>query len=281
MNPEQEGQAAAEQYRKEHHLGIQPLGDLVALIELEEGVDVAVIRSPADDAHGITVSDPHTGTSMLIATATDNPTRLRSTIAHELGHHLLGDKTPDGNDWNSRPDEESRATAFARHLLLPIAALTDLIERRPDADQLIRESDVSALVQRFNLSPQMVAIQLRKAGFISGQQAAAWMGLRTPGLATRFGWSNTYTLWQAESRATRPPQRLLQRAIAGYAQGLVSLETIARLEDVGTETALAALTGAGIAVEPPVAIPVDVAADNDARTRETLAVFDAEFGDDG
>lgn len=32
MNIEVEGRAAAELYRRKHHLGIQPLGDLVAVI---------------------------------------------------------------------------------------------------------------------------------------------------------------------------------------------------------------------------------------------------------
>ncbi|MFZ2501947.1 MAG: ImmA/IrrE family metallo-endopeptidase [Nocardioides sp.] len=280
MSPEQEGRDAAEEYRQQHHLGTQPLGDLIALIDLEEGIDVAVIRSPADDAHGITVRDPHTGTTMLIVTATDNPTRLRSTIAHELGHHLFGDKTPDGNDWNSRVSQESRATAFARHLLLPVAALGDLLGE-PDTSRPIRESDVSALVQRFNLSPQMVAIQLGEARFIGEEQRERWMRLRTPDLATRYGWGGPYALWQADSRATRPPQRLLQRAIDGYAQGLVSIDTIARLEDLDAKATLAALTEAGIVVEPTVAEAADVADLPGAHVQDPLAAYDAEFGVDG
>jgi Zn-dependent peptidase ImmA (M78 family) len=278
MNAEREGRDAAERYRTEHHLGTQPLGDLIALIDLEQRIDVAVIRSPAEDAHGITVRDPNTGTSMLIATATANPTRLRSTIAHELAHHLFGDKTPEGNDWDSRPDEESRATSFARHLLLPIAALAAVLGE-PSA-RPITESDVSALVQRFGLSPQMVAIQLCQARYISEQQKNQWMALTAPRLATRYGWSNTYALWQDESRAIRPPQRLLARAIDGYTNGLVSIDTIARLEDTDPNSARDALDDAGLTVQATGASTVDDDELPARQTQDALAAFDAEFGDD-
>jgi Zn-dependent peptidase ImmA (M78 family) len=279
MNPEREGREAAERYRADHHLGTQPLGDLIALIDLEQGIDVAVIRSPADDAHGITVRDPNTGTSMLIATATANPTRLRSTIAHELAHHLFGDKTPERNHWDSRPAEESRATAFARHLLLPIAALADVLGE-PSTTRPITESDVSALVQRFVLSPQMVAIQLCQARYITEQQKNQWMAFTTPRLATRYGWSNTYALWQNESRAIRPPQRVLARAISGYVNGLVSIETIARLEDTDPNSARDALDDAGLTVQPASATLVDDGELPARRNQDALAAFDAEFGDD-
>lgn len=279
MSAEHEGREVAQQYRHKHYLGTQPLGDLVALIDLVEKIDVAIIRAPADDAHGITVRDPRNGTAMLIATTTNNPTRLRSTIAHELAHHLFADQPPN-IDEDARPREEVRADAFARHLLLPIEALADILGPA-DAGRTIDTSDVSALVQRFGLSPQMVAIQLCIGRYISETQKDEWMAsLSSPRLATRFGWSNLYANWQASSQTVRPPQRLLARAIRGYAQGIVSIETIARIEGTDPATAREALSDAGIQVQAETAELADLGDPKNSRTAEALAAFDAEFGDD-
>jgi Zn-dependent peptidase ImmA (M78 family) len=280
MSAEREGRDAAARYRAQHHLGTQPLGDLVALIDLVEGIDVAVIRSPADDTHGITVVDPETSATMIVAVATPNPTRLRSTIAHELAHHLFGDSAPGGNASNDRPHEESRANAFARHLLLPLEALADVLGP-PEPSRPITEGDVSALVQRFALSPQMVAIQLCQGRYISDEQKTNWLTLTAPRLATRYGWSNLYSVWKADSEAIRPPQRLLARAVEGYANGLVSIHTIARLENISAESAEAALTEAGIVPNAPVAVPVADTELPSHGSRDALDAFDAEFGDDG
>ena len=38
LNAEAEGRAAAARFRQEHHLGVQPLGDLVAIIEHHQSV---------------------------------------------------------------------------------------------------------------------------------------------------------------------------------------------------------------------------------------------------
>lgn len=280
VSGEREGRAAAERYRLDHHLGTQPLGDLVALIDLIEKIDVAIIQSPANDTHGITVCDPQTDTVMLIATATPNPVRLRSTIAHELAHHLFNDKTPEGEDWQDRTFEETRADAFARHLLLPLAAIPEVLGHLDPAHPT-GESDVSGLVQRFALSPQMVAIQLCEAGYISGQQKNLWMTLTAPRLSTRYGWSTHYAMWQSDSETVRPPQRLLARAIKGYADGFVSINTIARLQDTDPTSAFVELTEAGVLVQQPEATTADETELLGADAPDALAAFDAEFGDDG
>ena len=50
MNPEREGSSAAAAFRQDHHLGLQPLGDLIALIEQTTGIDVAVLDAGPDVA---------------------------------------------------------------------------------------------------------------------------------------------------------------------------------------------------------------------------------------
>lgn len=50
MTAESEGREAAERFRAEHHLGYQPLGDLVTLIEHTVGADVAVLDADLGDS---------------------------------------------------------------------------------------------------------------------------------------------------------------------------------------------------------------------------------------
>ena len=48
--------------------------------------------------------------------------RQRSTVAHELAHVLFEDAGIPASttvDWSAPNDVEERATAFARHLLMP------------------------------------------------------------------------------------------------------------------------------------------------------------------
>src|SRR5260370_41157379 len=92
LTAETEGSASAARFRQEHHLGVQPLGDLVAVIEQATGIDVAVLDAGPDE-HGLTMRDPVRGTIFIGVARTRNPMRQRSTLAHELGHGLFEDWT--------------------------------------------------------------------------------------------------------------------------------------------------------------------------------------------
>jgi Zn-dependent peptidase ImmA (M78 family) len=243
MNAETAGCTAAARFRREHHLGVQPLGDLVAIIEQATGIDVAVLDVPWDE-HGLTVRDPARGVVYIGVARTSNPMRQRSTLAHELAHVLFEDWTDGGGaeSWGSRTREEIRADAFARHLLLPIAGLREFLG---DAGPLT-EANLSAIVQRFLVSPQIAAIALSRDGHITEATKQDWMALTTPRLATRFGWSDQYRAMRAESDHRRAPQRLLARAIKGYAEGVLSAQAIATLRGIPREAAEAELHEAGV-----------------------------------
>jgi len=142
--------------------------------------------------------------------------RQRSTLAHELGHVLFEDWVDnDAGNWSDRTYEEIRADAFARHLLVPVNGLRKFLGSREPVTQSI----LSAVVQRFLVSPAVAAIALRQAGYIDAATKREWMGLSAPRLAVRFGWSDQYRALQADSNQRRAPQRLLARAVKGYAEG--------------------------------------------------------------
>ncbi|MDN5853591.1 MAG: ImmA/IrrE family metallo-endopeptidase [Actinomycetia bacterium] len=219
---EQAGERAA-RFRTEHHLGTQPLGDLPALIEQTTGIDVAVLDAGPDE-HGLTMCDPLRGVVYIAVARTSHPMRQRSTLAHELAHVLF-------EDWNGgeldaeRSTVEVRADAFARHLLVPVAGLHELLGSRDPAGPAV----LSQVVQRFLVSPAIAGIALRDAGYIDEATRWSWREIMTPGIAARYGWADQYRALCAQSAQRRAPQRLLARAIDGYLARVVAAQTIASL----------------------------------------------------
>lgn len=238
---EQQAKTAAEAFRRQYHLGVQPLGDLVVLIEQTTGHDVAVLDAPAD-SHGLTMRDPVRDRTFIGVARTPHPMRQRSTLAHELAHVVFGDWA---EDLAARSPEEIRADAFARHLLIPRAGLTAFLGEGIHAER----STLSDVVQRFLVSPAIAAIAMRDAGMIDPSTCDAWMGLSTPDLATRFGWTDQYSTLRADSDRLRAPQGLVTRAIAGYAAGVVSVQAVATLRGVPVGTVQEELAAAGIVPE--------------------------------
>lgn len=243
MTAETEGSAFAAQFRQDHHLGVQPLGDLVTVIEQATGIDVAVLDAGPDE-HGLTMRDPVRGTVFIGVARTRNPMRQRSTLAHELGHVLFGDwADSDAGDWSERSPAEIRADAFARHLLVPVDGLRDFIGTETPAAL----STLSAVVQGFLVSPQIAAIAMIQAGYTDEDTKREWMTLTAPKLAARFGWTDQYRVLQASSDQRRAPQRLLARAISGYAEGVLPAQAIATLRGISLETVEEELHEAGVA----------------------------------
>lgn len=241
MTLEQEGERAAAAFREEHRLGEQPLGDLVALIEQATGCDVAVLDAGPDE-HGLTMRDPVRGVAFIGVARTRNPMRQRSTLAHELAHVVFGDWT-EGESLGERSSEEIRADAFARHLLVPGKGLRLFLGRRVG----LTEADLSAVVQRFLVSPAIAAIALCDSGYVDAVTKQEWMRFSTPRLATRFGWTDQYQSLQNDADRTRAPQRLLTRAIAGFSEGVATVQAVATLRGISAEAVAEELAEAGVA----------------------------------
>lgn len=242
MTPEADGKTLASRFRKENNLGDQPLGDLVALIEQTTGIDVAVLDVEPDE-HGMTMRDPDRNAVFIAIASTKNPMRQRSTLAHELAHVLFEDwidSTRAG--WDERTPEEIRADVFARHLLVPVGGIKEFVDNR----SLVDESTLSAVVQRFLVSPPIAAIAMHQADCITEAKKTEWLALTTPALAARFGWSDQYRALQTDAGQRRAPQRLLTRAIEGYMEHVVSAQTLATLRRTDVATIEAELLDAGL-----------------------------------
>jgi Zn-dependent peptidase ImmA (M78 family) len=241
---EDKARKAAEAFREENGLGIAPIADIIALIEQTQHVDVTVLGVDDSNEHGLTMVDPVRGATIVAVASSNNPMRWRSTLAHELGHLILGDHN-DGQPGmlSAGSARERRAQSFARHLLIPEVGVQHFLERYDAPNDLKTFSD---LVQRFQVSPAVAAIQLRNSGAINSQKHTAWSEMYTPSLAARFGWADQYKSLQAESRQRRAPQRLLARVIEGYVAGLVSLEVAASVRGVAPQDLATEFEEAGI-----------------------------------
>jgi hypothetical protein len=105
------------------------------------------------------------------------------------------------------------------------------------------------VVQRFLVSPALAAIALEQAGYVDEATKQAWMAVTTPQLALRYGWSDQYHALQADADQRRAPQRLLTRAIRGYAEGVLSAQAIATLRGTTAQSTEGELRNVGIVPE--------------------------------
>jgi Zn-dependent peptidase ImmA (M78 family) len=212
----------AQRFRAEHALGESPIKDLFELVHATVGVDVMSLEAPGAE-HGLSMIDADTARTVIAVATTPHPMRQRSSIAHELGHVLAGDLDRPGQLVpGERAPEEIRADAFARHLLLPLGAV-----RRRFPSGPIAVEDLSDLVQEFEVSPWLAAIQLRTAKLLDNDTCEEWRSLSAAYLATRFGWLSQYRSLAGDSSAPRAPQGLMSRAVEGYRSGVLAVGELA------------------------------------------------------
>lgn len=187
------------------------------------GIDVLSIDA-TEAEHGLTMVDPTTGRTVIAVATTPHPMRQRSSVAHELGHVLAGDLDSDVPlAPGDRSPAEICADAFARHLLLPLEA----VRRHLQGSSSPSPSDLSELVQEFEVSPALVAIQLRTVGGIDAETCVEWSRFSAAYLATTFGWLSQYRSLASDSAVPRAPQTLMARAVQGYLNGVLGITELA------------------------------------------------------
>lgn len=241
MSNESIGREAAERFRAKHMLGVAPIANMARLIERTMGIGVAYVQSSVP-GHGMTMFLD--GKYLMAVGCTKHPMRLRSTLAHELGRLQIGtiDRGVNAVNWSDRRPEEIQADAFARHLLMPLTAVIEMVNGKE-----VTLSTLSDLVQTYLASPSIVTIQMRDAGVIDADTYEEWKTLATGNMAARFGWHSDYVALVEQSSKPRGPQNLMVRVMEGYRQGSVSSSTVAKLSgDACAADVKAALAEDGI-----------------------------------
>jgi Zn-dependent peptidase ImmA (M78 family) len=148
----------------------EPLPDVLALVEQGHGVPVGVLAlDPA--LAGAYLRRPRG--ALILLNGIDSAVRLRFTLAHELGHHVLQHgQSVDTHAGLSRPvrQMEIAANRFAAELLAPVPAVRAwLAERQVEVVGLV---EVVELAARFGISAPAALFRLQAAGALRDRARA-------------------------------------------------------------------------------------------------------------
>jgi hypothetical protein len=217
-------------------VGDNRFGALADAIEDKLNVDVLVEAHPHDPLAGAAVSDQR---FPLIFVNAEQPTqRALFTLALELGHLLAGHGEPialDDDNLAGRDDHERLVNAFAARLLMPEPAVRKVISERGRGVEAL-----AYMTYMFGVSFQSLVFRLHNLRFINADtrnrlQAVGWHGLLRsidrPDVQQRLGTdvrgSLVGRLGALPER--RAPRWLLERTLAGYSKGVVSIRPLAGL----------------------------------------------------
>lgn len=118
-----------------------------------------------DEISGQASHDPATGRPLILYRATEPLVRSRFTIAHELGHHVLGHTTAgiccrDTHAQRMNHDPKERAAnAFAAALLMPADAIKTAVYHS-------KYRTVEDLAKFFVVSAESMSYRLKNLGYL-------------------------------------------------------------------------------------------------------------------
>lgn len=227
---QRQGRELAELTRRELDLGSDALGDVAGLIEQHFGVDVALSPLGAD-VGGLCV---HSGADALILASTDcSDGRVRFTLAHELGHHLLADPREvieeAERDMFSDSDVEWRANAFAGHFLMPEPGVRSVLAWLGEESGKVSERAAVGLMEHFGVSMAALLYQLDTIGALSYNDAQELHSRGVTSLVARHRDVAPSRSAIAAGRIRRPPERLIRQAIAAARGQRLGLSVVAAL----------------------------------------------------
>lgn len=164
----QEAVAAAQELRA--GLGVGPSTpfdlDLLRCAEQELGLAVSILRMTESVAGAYVRRSRH---ALVYLQARNFPTRQRFTLAHEVGHHVLGHAAVlDGQKQVGRDTSdplEQQANYFASDLLAPIAAVQCWLDDNLGNGTAPTLEDVVRMADRFHISPPAMLYRLSKGAF--------------------------------------------------------------------------------------------------------------------
>lgn len=154
---ESEGEVLAADLREEWELGIDPIPNMTSLLE-DRGIKVLVMPLP-DGVSGLTclIRRPHQKRKVpvIVVNRTVTLERRRLTLAHELAHRLIDDK--------SRVDHEKASQVFAGAFLIPRAHLVREIGAARNA---LGYAELVQLKRMYRVSAAALLVRLRQVGII-------------------------------------------------------------------------------------------------------------------
>ncbi|HCB1752727.1 ImmA/IrrE family metallo-endopeptidase [Klebsiella grimontii] len=138
------------------------------MIAHQMGIQVMPLVPDGNNANQSGSAEIVNGRYVISYNPQDSHNRIRFTLAHELGHHVLG-HTQHGRmfreytnpDWNSgNYIEERDANSFAAELLMPREAISMIINR----DKIY---SIPVLASQFGVSEEAMYWRVKNLGYMS------------------------------------------------------------------------------------------------------------------
>ena len=163
-NVEIQAENDALELRQRIGLGLQPVLDITALLELEFGIRIYMRRFDGKIS-GLFAYDDKLGACILLNA--NHPRERRTyTAAHELGHLISTRRNPDVfYAWSSEKSPEERyANAFARSFLTPSRTVIDRFHEITAGSTKLTRRHVIILAYSFGVSREAIVRRLEELG---------------------------------------------------------------------------------------------------------------------
>ncbi|MEU5650196.1 XRE family transcriptional regulator [Streptomyces pseudogriseolus] len=233
------------------------LPSLTRLLADHCGIDVALVEFPSRAAlSGATWQSE--GFRIVLLATTQEWTRARFTLAHEVGHLLARDAQDLRADATPQPGKqkdytEVRANVFAAHFLMPAAEVRAAWERTVADPKAPTDAELSELVVTFKVSPSALAARLNRLGLLDSSRRDRFRGFTTEICHVLAGRLDDHYRHRAESAVARPPLAPMAELLAAYEAGETTLRPLAAYLDRDVDDLRAILEPA----RPPRPLPED------------------------
>ncbi|MBP2362873.1 MULTISPECIES: helix-turn-helix domain-containing protein [Streptomyces] len=211
------------------------LPSLTRLLADHCGIDVALVDLPVQAALSGATWQSDAFRIVLLAT-TQEWTRARFTLAHEVGHLLARDAQDLRADAVPEPGRqkdysEVRANVFAAHFLMPEAEVRAVWERTVTDRNAPTDAELSELVVAFKVSPSALAARLHRIGLLDTARRNRFRGFTTEICHVLAGRLDDHYRHRAESAVARPPLVPMAELHAAYEAGETTLRPLAAYLD--------------------------------------------------
>ncbi len=224
MSVDQQAEDVALSLRQRLGIGLGPIPDLIALVELDMGLRVFERGLPSKVSGAFAYDEAIGG--FIVVNALHPASRRRLTIAHELCHALLRRAgvvvhTTD-EDFSDR--EEKFCDAFARALLMPAMTVRKKAAELRDAAGQFSVRQLLAMAVYFHTSIEAMTRRLEGIGLLP---KGTYDSLKEKGLGTQHLEEVRRELDEPETAGRFTPRTLLLAGEA-FEKGFLSEQQIAR-----------------------------------------------------
>lgn len=216
-------------------LSLQPIIDIVSLLEMEMGIRI-YMRKIDSRISGLFAYDDRVGACMLL-NANHPRERRNQTAAHELGHMVSTRREPDVLFAKSpeRSPAEKYANAFARAFLTPPRTVIQKLGDITAGSSHLTRRHVIILAHAFGVSREAIVRRLEE---LQQTKPGTWEWFQANGGITdeqvRQVLGELQSPDEAKAEANRPTTiRLNNMAVEVWRRGLLSEGQLAKLLDIG------------------------------------------------